>query len=241
MTSQAIQFKDVCFGYNQMFVLENMNFSIDQGDFVGVIGPNGSGKTTLLKLMLGLLQPSSGVIEIFEKPPRQAGSRVGYVPQAMTVDRQFPISVFELVLSGRLSRLSWHGRYLSEDKEAAKQALETVKLSDLRNRSFGTLSTGQAQRVLIARALSAHPEILILDEPTASIDPETSEDILRILKGLTSKMTVVMVTHNLRTVIHDTKKVLSVQKGVTEMTPEQVCQHFAYGVYHPPLIPGADH
>ncbi len=241
MTSHAIQFKDVSFGYNHMFVLENMNFFIDQGDFVGVIGPNGSGKTTLLKLMLGLLQPSSGVIEILGKPPRQAGSRIGYVPQAMHVDREFPISVFELVLSGRLSHLNWYGRYCNKDKEAARKALETVRLSDLQYRPFGTLSTGQAQRVLIARALSAHPEILILDEPTASIDPETSEDILRILKGLTSKMTVVMVTHNLRTVIHDTKKVLSVQKGVTEMTPEQVCQHFAYGVYHPPLIQGADH
>jgi zinc transport system ATP-binding protein len=241
MSSTVIRFKDVYFGYNQLCVLENINFSIEKGEFVGIIGPNGGGKTTLLKLMLGILKPRSGALDVFGSDPRRAGSRVSYVPQASTFDRQFPISVYDLVLSGRLSRLPWHGRYRKTDKEAAQQALKTVKLENLQHRSFGTLSTGQAQRALIARALAANPEILLLDEPTASIDPETSEDVLRILTKLTPDITVVMVTHNLRAVIHDAQKVLSVQKGVAVMAPEQVCQHFAYGVYHPPLIQGAGH
>ncbi|NGX58616.1 MAG: High-affinity zinc uptake system ATP-binding protein ZnuC [Chlamydiae bacterium] len=236
-----IQFKDVSFGYDHLFTLQNIDFSIFPGDFVGVIGPNGSGKTTVLKLMLGMLQPNEGTVEIFGTQQSEGYLRMGYVPQRLNLDPKFPISVMELVLSGRLSQLPWYGRYQKEDKQAALDALETVKLTEFKNQPFGTLSTGQAQRALIARALAGKPELLILDEPTANVDPNSSADIHRILKNLAGEMTVVMVTHDLRTVIHDTQKVLCVQDGVTELSPDQVCEHFAYGLYHTPLIQGAEH
>lgn len=241
MVSPVIEFNNVSFGYNHRFFLKDINFSLNAEDFAGVIGPNGSGKTTLLKLMLGLLVPSSGDVKVFGKPPKTVSSLVGYVPQSSALDLQFPVSVFDLVLSGRLSHLPWWGRYRKEDKEAALSALKTVKLESFQNQPFGTLSSGQAQRVLIARALAAKPKLLVLDEPTASIDPASSEDILRILKTLPRPITIVMVSHNLPTVINDTQKILVVREGVTIMTPEEVCEHFAYGLYHTPLIPGAEH
>jgi len=228
----AVQFHDVSFGYDHLFTLEKINFTIQPGDFVGVIGPNGSGKTTILKLILGMLQPREGKVQVLGK--------LGYVPQRLHLDPKFPISVRELVLSGRLSQLPWYGRYSQADKDIAERAMETVKIADLKDQRFGTLSTGQAQRALLARALAGEPKLLILDEPTANIDPESSAEIHQILKGLAKHMTVIMVTHDLTTVIHDTKKVLCVQEGVTEFSPDEVCEHFAIGLYHAPLIQKED-
>jgi len=219
----AIQFKQVSFGYDHLFTLHKINFTINQNDFIGIIGPNGSGKTTILKLILGTLNSREGTIEIFGKTPAESYQKMGYVPQRLHLDPKFPISVIELVLSGRLSHLPWYGRYRKSDLEKAMQALETVNIADLKDRQFGTLSSGQAQRALIARALAGQPELLILDEPTA-------------LNKLSTSMTIVMVTHDLHTVIHDTHKVLCVHEGVTELSPDKVCEHFAYGLYHTPLI-----
>jgi len=235
-SSSVIQFNDVSFGYDHLFTLKNISFVIHPGDFVGIIGPNGSGKTTILKLILGMLEPKLGSIEIFGRKPSDSYQQMGYVPQRLHLDPKFPISVMELVLTGRLSYLPWYGRYHQTDRDIALQALETVNIAELKDQQFGTLSTGQAQRALMARALAGQPELLILDEPTANVDPESSAEIHRILKELSKKMTVVMVTHDLHTVIHDTQKVLCVHEGVTEIAPNKVCEHFAYGLYHTPLI-----
>jgi zinc transport system ATP-binding protein len=161
--SEAIWVNNVSFGYKKgELVLKNVSFSVEEGEFVGVIGPNGGGKTTLLKLLIGFLEPDAGEIRIFSKLPTSYPNDLGYVPQSLHFDRNFPISVLDLVLAGRLSKLGWTGRFSKEDKEIAQFALEEVGLKDFCNRSFGTLSGGQAQRALIARALATQPKVLLL-------------------------------------------------------------------------------
>lgn len=232
----VISLENVNFSYQNTPVLKNVSFAIEQGEFVGVIGPNGGGKTTLLKLLMGFLKPSSGKIEIFNKPPQSALQQMAYVPQTARFDKQFPISVLELVLEGRLSRLPWYGRFSQEDKKAAIESLEKVGMGRFKNAPFGTLSGGQAQRALIARALVSNPQILLLDEPTASVDSQAESWIYDILKELSGKITIVMVTHNLKTAIELVGRVVCVQSSVFILKPQEVCEHFAFGLYHPPLI-----
>ena len=231
---KALSIKNLCFSYQQDLILENISFNVDKGQFVGIIGPNGGGKTTLLKLILGFLKPLSGEITLFGKPPLEARDKMAYVPQALHFDKQFPISVLELVLGGRLRHLSWYGQYKSIDKEIAMRSLEQVGLADLYSRPFGSLSGGQAQRALIARALASEPSLLILDEPTASVDTKAESDIYDILKDFQDKMTILMVTHNLKAVIELVETVICVQRTAVTINPNQVCEHFALGLYHAP-------
>lgn len=236
MPQDAVYLDNLSFAYQDTPVLKEVSCHIKEGEFVGIIGPNGGGKTTLLKLIMGFLKPSSGIIKVFGKAPAIARYDMAYVPQTLRFDKQFPISVMELVLSGRLSRLPWFGRYNSNDKKIALDALEKVGLSDFQNSAFGNLSGGQAQRALIARALVSEPKLLLLDEPTASVDSQVEADIYNILKKLTGTMTILMVTHDLKTAIDQVQRVLCVQGGVISLQPQEVCEHFALGLYHPPLI-----
>jgi zinc transport system ATP-binding protein len=231
----AVSFKRIFFAYEQEPVLKDVSFTVMPGEFIGLIGPNGGGKTTLLKLIMGFVRPQSGLIEVFGKPPCSALAEIAYVPQNLRYDRQFPISVLELVLSGRLSRLPWYGAHSQEDYQAAADALEQVGMLSFRDHSFGTLSGGQAQRALIARALVSHPKLLLLDEPTASVDSQAESDIYKILRGLQGKMTIIMVTHNLKVAIDMVERVLCVQREVISLLPQEVCEHFTMGLYHAPL------
>lgn len=229
----AVTFDHVFFSYTDSLpVIEDANFSIVPGEFVGIIGPNGGGKTTLLRLVMGFLAPSSGKITIYGATTSHAQRHLGYVPQSMRFDKQFPISVMELVLQGRLSRLPWYGSYSKHDVDKALQAIELVGLTDFKDRAFGTLSGGQAQRALIARALAGDPELLILDEPTANVDAKVEEEIYDILENLRGKITILMVTHNLRTALELVDRVLCVERTVTPLQPDQVCLHFTQGLYH---------
>lgn len=236
MKEPIIELIDICFAYHDIPVLRNVTFNIHSGEFVGIIGPNGGGKTTLLKIIMGFLKPTSGEIKVFGKPPENARLKLAYVPQSLHFDRQFPISVREVVLSGRLSNLSWYGQYTHQDQKIASEALEKVNMSPQIDRSFGSLSTGQAQRVLIARALASEPKLLLLDEPTASVDPQSEAEIQAILKDLSYSMTLLMVTHNLQTIVNDVKRVICVQGESFPLKPEEVCEHFGMGLYHPPMI-----
>lgn len=233
----VIEFTNVSFSYDGSPVLSNVNFSISQGEFIGIIGPNGGGKTTLLKLILGFIQPNEGKIKIFGHSPKCTLSRcqLGYVPQSLRFDREFPISVEEVVLSGLLSKLPWHGRFNAEQRLSALQALNEVGMQDFNAHPFGQLSGGQAQRVLIARALVANPRLLLLDEPTASVDTQAEGEIYAILKKLQGKMTILMVTHDLRTAVNQVSRLLCVQKNVFSLNPAEVCEHYAIGLYHDPL------
>jgi zinc transport system ATP-binding protein len=235
-----IEFDQVSFSYQNTPVLNQVTFQVYPGEFVGLIGPNGGGKTTLLKLILGFLKPSRGILHVFGKIARDGEhtppNQIAYVPQSMRFDRDFPISVEEVVLSGLISHLPWYGQFRSSDRKRAKEALEETGLAHLSDHPFGTLSGGQAQRVLIARALVSQPQLLLLDEPTASVDSQAEADIYAILNKLKGKMTILMVTHDLLAAIEQVQRVLCVQGGVISLKPEEVCKHFAFGLYHMPLI-----
>ncbi len=236
----AVSLEKVCFFYQESLILRDISFAIEAGEFIGMIGPNGGGKTTLLKLIMGFIKPLSGQISVFGKTPASAQQQIAYVPQSLRCDKQFPISVLELVMGGRLSHLPWYGMFGKADREAAMNALSLVGMADLKDRAFGSLSGGQAQRTLIARALASEPFLLLLDEPTASVDAQAESDIYGILKGLQGKITIIMVTHNLRTAIELVGRVICVQQTAVSLRPQEVCEHFAFGLYHAPLIKKGD-
>lgn len=197
-TQPAIKIENVSFVYNSLLVLDRVNLTINRKDFLAIVGPNAGGKTTLLKLMLGLLKPTSGSIEVFGLPPAKACSRIGYMPQHASLDPLFPVSVFDVVLMGRIGKNARRfGFFGKQDREKAEAALEKMELRNVRNRFFSELSGGQRQRVLIARALVTDPELLLLDEPTSNIDVAVQTELFELLSHLNEKMTVVIVTHDL--------------------------------------------
>ncbi|MCB2225518.1 MAG: ABC transporter ATP-binding protein [Desulfarculaceae bacterium] len=164
---------------------------------LAILGPNGGGKTTLLRLILGQVHPQGGTVRIFGQPPAAARPRIGYLPQHAEVDPSFPVSALEVVLTGTLAPRAGLGFWRKEQKAAAQHALERLEAAELAGANFGQLSGGQRQRVLIARALAGGPELLLLDEPTAAIDPRGGVDLMRILGELRPAVTIVLVTHDL--------------------------------------------
>lgn len=190
---KIVEFDDVSFAYGAVPVLEHVNLSIERAEFFGLIGPNAGGKSTLLKLMLGLLRPDRGAVRLFGEEPAVARRRVGYVPQHPTFSRRFPISVLEVVLLGLNAEL---GGFRARDRKKAMEALAAAEIAEIATRPVNTLSGGQLQRVLIARALVCDPELLILDEPTANVDLRAEEDIFALLRQYRAHMTIVVVSHD---------------------------------------------
>lgn len=231
----VVEVKDLNFTYRQVPILHRASFTVFENECVCIIGPNGGGKTTLLKLIAGLLTPDSGDIRLFGENPKYRRKDLAYVPQHLSFDRAFPITVLELVLQGRLSRSSLFGPYRREDKEAALDALDSLGLIHRAKEPISTLSGGQIQRALIARALASQPKLLLLDEPTSSVDPEMRGSIYEQIEALTAQMTVIMVTHDLQAVINNVRRVLCVQRELIPYSPEDICKHFAVGLYHTPL------
>ena len=195
MSDAIVSLKKVCVRLNGMPVLEDITCSVAPNDFLAVIGPNGGGKTTLLKVILGLIEPDSGEVRVFGKSPRLGRKDIGYLSQHTVYDPNFPISVFEAILMGRYRGIL--RRYSREDREAADEALENVGLFDVRNRQIGRLSGGQRQRVFLARAMARNPRLLLLDEPTASVDPETQQSFYELLATIRERTAIVLVTHDI--------------------------------------------
>ena len=193
----VVEITQVDFSYDGDLVLEDITLSVEQGDFLGVVGPNGSGKTTLLKIILGLVHPLRGKVRVFDQVPERARQLIGYVPQHADLDASFPVSVMDVVLIGRLGKAPMLGRYRKNDRQAAEEAMRQVEIYDLRSHRFGTLSGGQKQRVLMARALVGQPELLLLDEPTASIDGRVEQGIYELLKKLNEDVPIILVSHDL--------------------------------------------
>lgn len=226
-TVPAIAFEGVSFGYRAgMPVVENASFRVGNHAAVCVIGPNGGGKTTLLHLMLGLLKPGSGTLRVLGADPVAARARIGYMPQHVGFDDSFPVSVRDVVLMGRLGR---HviARYGRADRAAAFEALEEMEVADLARRPFAALSGGQRQRVLIARALASHPDLLLLDEPTAYVDPAFADQFYEIMRRLKTRLTVVLVSHDLGVVSEGVDSVICVNRTVrvhptSELTGEVI-------------------
>lgn len=214
MPEPVIEVQDLWFSYGAQTVLRDASLRIDPGEFVCMLGPNGGGKTTLLRLMLGLLRPDRGTIRVLGGQPRETCSRTGYVPQQSQFDPSFPVSVLDVVLMGRLGRSGGLGPHRRSDVQAADAALAEVRMSDLRKRPFSDLSGGQRQRVLIARALSAEPELLLLDEPTSNLDVGVEQEFQQLLTGLAERMTIVLVSHDIGFVTGQVGKVICVQQTV---------------------------
>lgn len=194
--SALITLKDVCFSYDDRPIIDHVNLSLNERDFLGIVGPNGGGKSTLLKLILGLLSPSSGELKVFGTHPSHVRTRLGYVPQFATFDSAFPITVLDTVLQGRLGKTRALLGYSKHDHAIAQQAMIEADVESLQKRAMTALSGGQRQRVLIARALACEPDILLLDEPTANIDPHHGESIIELLQRLHERVTMILISHD---------------------------------------------
>lgn len=198
MSGEAVvSLRDLSFAYDGPLVLEGVSLDVEEGEFLGVVGPNAGGKSTLLKLILGLLEPRAGEVRVMGRPPRQGRGQIGYVSQYPTFRRDFPISVADAVLMGRLRRRWMPGRFRHRDHDIARRAMQETEVADLAERQLYSLSGGQLQRVLLARALACEPRILILDEPTANIDLRIETDIFDLLRLLNQRMTIIVVSHDI--------------------------------------------
>ena len=209
----VVCFEGVSFSYGRNRVIEDADFDIYKGESVCVVGPNDGGKSTLLKLMLGLLSPDKGQVRLFGQPAKRGRARVGYVPQQIEFDPLFPVSALDVALMGRLNRASL-GFVSKADRTAAEHALDQMGLSGKAREPFASLSGGQRQAVLIARALVARAELLLLDEPTAHVDVAAEERLMASLKALGSELTVITVSHDLAFVSRAVPKVVCVNRCV---------------------------
>jgi zinc transport system ATP-binding protein len=204
----VISFTNVNFSYNHgPIILKDINLQVAAGEFIGIVGPNGGGKTTLLKLILGLLKPNLGTITVLKQRSELTRHLVGYVPQFSNFDRDFPISVEQVILSGRLGKTSLLGAYTRNDRKKISTILEQLEISHLLKYSIGDLSGGQLQRVLIARALACEPKILLLDEPTANTDIHAEKNIFDLLKIINQTVTILLVSHDIGFISHYIKRV----------------------------------
>lgn len=208
MTSPIVEIRELCYTYGGQDILHDINLQLYEGDFVSIIGPNGGGKTTLLKLILGLLKPTRGSIAIKGQLPRTNPAAIGYVPQHVNHNLSFPATALDVVLMGKHEpsrRMRF--RNSQEDQKLALRALEKLGIGDCAGRKIVALSGGQRQRVLIARALISEPELLVLDEPTASIDTKGQTDFYDLLKELNKELTILMVCHDLLIVSNYAKSI----------------------------------
>lgn len=194
MSSNAVEIKNVSYKINNNLILEDINLSIEMNDFLAIIGPNGGGKSTLLKMMMGLIKPEKGSVTVFGVSPEKSRDKIGYLPQFTHLESDFPINVFDTVMMGRYKGI--FRDYDAKDEKCVIQSLKEVKMLDLRYEQIGNLSGGQLQRVLIARALARRPKLLLLDEPTASIDPEMQKLFYDLLNKIRKEMAVVLVSHD---------------------------------------------
>ncbi len=231
----VVKIEHVDFDYDGHLVLEDITLTVQEGDFIGVVGPNGSGKTTLLKIILGLIHPLRGKVQVFGRTPERGRHLIGYVPQHAELDTSFPISVMDVVLIGRLGQAPMIGRYRKSDRQAAEEAMQGTEISDLRSRRFGTLSGGQKQRVLMARALVGKPELLLLDEPTASIDGRVEQDIYHLLKKLNETVTIVLVSHDVGFISTYVNKVACVNKRLVCNTADHMTGDTVEACYSGPV------
>jgi len=211
---EIIKLENVSFSYNQEEFLKNINISIYEGDFLGVIGPNGGGKTTLLKLILGLLKPETGRIRVFGRTPRKGRESIGYLSQFKNIDFDFPITALEIVLLNRVGKKLFK-HYSRQDHEAAEKALKNLGIWHLKNKNLSELSGGEKQRVFVARALANEPKALLLDEPTSNLDMHIQEEFYEVLRKLNKKIAIVVVDHALETVSKHAKEIICINKCKT--------------------------
>lgn len=205
---QVVYAKDLSVGYEGKSVCENINFNVEEGDYLCIIGDNGAGKSTLVKTLLGLLPKVKGTLKISEK-------QIGYLPQQQDYIKGFPATVYEIVLSGFLNKLGGKIFYPKSIKIKAIENLKLLGIENLKNRSFNQLSGGQQQKVLLARALSATSKLLVVDEPVTGLDPQSTIDMYETIKMLNKKLgiAVIMISHDLDRALSEPKNILYVKSN----------------------------
>lgn len=200
--------RDVSLGYDGNTVVSDLNFEVNRGDYLCIVGENGAGKSTLMRTVLGLQSPISGKIEFGEGLSR---SDIGYLPQQTVVQKDFPASVREIVRSGAVGKKGFHPFYSSADKARAERNMERMGITALAKRCYRELSGGQQQRVLLARALCATEEILLLDEPVSGLDPKVTSQMYELIKDLNNDgITIIMISHDLRASVEYASHILQI-------------------------------
>jgi len=236
MNGPVIELESVSCLLSGRKVLDGVDLKVREGDLYAVIGPNGGGKTTLLKVILGLLPASSGTVRVFGTTPREARSRIGYVPQYRTFDFHYPVTVEEMVLSGRLGHIPGPVRRFSqEDREAARKALDRTGIIHLSRRPICDLSGGEQQRAIIARALVGDPDLLILDEPMVYVDMPTEVQLFDMLEGLLKEITVLLVTHDIGAISTNVTRVACLNGRIFTHDTSEISEEMLTAAYHCPV------
>lgn len=226
-----IKIEHLAAGYEGKEVLHDVNLTIYQDDYLGIIGPNGGGKTTLMRLILGLMSPTEGSISYYKdgKPVKEI--TMGYLPQYNDLDKQFPISVYEVVLSGLNKSKSLLARFSKEHHQLVADTLDRMQLSDLKDRHIGALSGGQLQRVLLARAIVSKPDVVILDEPNTYIDRRFQKQMYEMLEQINKECAIIIVSHDIAEVLNNVKHIACVNHHLhyhdtADMPREKLEEHF---------------
>jgi zinc transport system ATP-binding protein len=235
MNSPVLEMRDVWLSLRRMPVLEAVDLQLAKGDFLAIIGPNGGGKSVLLNVILGLLTPDRGVVKVFGMSPKKARGQVAYVPQYPRFDPTFPIRVIDVVLMGRLRGSLLGGSFSQEDCQRAHAALAEMGLADAADKQIGRLSGGQLQRVLIARALAVDARFLILDEPTASLDPQIAGNLYERLKERSNEMTVIVVSHDIGVISHHVKTVACMNRRFHYHQSKEITEEMVEAAYGCPV------
>ncbi|MGB9980560.1 metal ABC transporter ATP-binding protein [Methanobacterium sp.] len=233
MASKVVEISNVSKKFNRLSVLHNINLSINEKDLMAIIGPNGGGKSTLLKIIMGILTPDTGEVKVFGRNPKKSRNLMGYLPQHVAFDPDFPINVFDTVLSGR-----YHGLfkgYTKSDDEAVEKALKDVEIYKLRDRQISEISGGQMQRVFIARSIVREPKLLLMDEPMASIDPEMQNSFYELLSRLKEKMTIILISHDVGAVSAHVDKIACLNQELFYHGPVEGSAEGLEEVYKCPL------
>ena len=231
MAHPLIQITDLSASYDNKTVLSHINLTVYEQDFLGVIGPNGGGKTTLVKSILGLHQPNKGQIRFFREGKETPEINMGYLPQYNSIDKKFPISVYEVVLSGLSKQKSLFKRYSKEQHEQVREIIDRMGLEGCENRAIGQLSGGQLQRAMLGRALVSNPEVVILDEPNTYIDKRFEAKLYELLEEINRERAIILVSHDIGTVLQNVKTIACVNETLdyhpdTEVPAEWLEEHF---------------
>lgn len=231
MMNPIIQLTGISVAYDEKTVLDRVNLTIYERDFLGIIGPNGGGKTTLIKIILGLLHPNAGTLRFFRNGKEVSEITMGYLPQYNSIDKKFPISVYEVVLSGLNKQKSLFRRHTPEQREQVNQTIIRMGLEGMEHRAIGELSGGQLQRALLGRALVSNPEVIILDEPNTYIDKRFEAKLYSLLEEINKERAVVLVSHDIGTVLQNVKTIACVNETLdyhpdTEIPAEWLEEHF---------------
>ena len=235
MEKELVRLDNIWVHYDGTPVLEGINLSVKSNDFLGIIGPNGGGKTTLLKVILGLIKPSRGKVSVMGQLPEKGRKFIGYISQLNLFDRDFPISVIDVVLMGRYCKAGLFRRYSREDGKAAVEALRTVEMLNHKDRQIGSLSGGEQQRCFIARALATNPKLLLLDEPTASIDSNMQAEFYGLLEKLKQNMAIVLVSHDVSAISIYVTEIACLNRQLFYHGSKEVSAEALEKTYHCPI------